>query len=317
MIILSGTKVQVLASNGKKRGPNVGSIGYVSGVLSSGGLIYPAFKHMRSYMERVSHKASILNLNRRVAESGTVRIVFTRFGYKGRPRIVAKTLMCVVPMVPLTTKRTMKMFLKGVTTIQAPSKSVVAIAPIKEDYTSIETLDMVDLVAQIYSYVLYLNSNRTFSSVYNISGQQVRPYTHNKTIVDCVDLSNLPLTKVCCALLRQIAINKYNNPAYKEALLHDNFVPAIIALKRVVAHFERTNLDQGIRAMNHSFPVIASAYALQYLPQSVIAQIFEKKLAAGVPRSMLHEVFDNIIKMRKLYWSLSTDNRCKTTPKTN
>jgi len=316
MIILPGTKVQVLASNGKKRGPNAGSVGYVSGVLSSGGLIYPVFKHIRNYIERVPHKTSMLNLDRKVAENGTVRIVFTRFGYKGRPRIVTKTLTCIVPMVPLTTKRTMKTFLKGITTIKVPSKCI-AIAPIDEDYTSIEDLDMVDLVAQIYSYVLYLNSNRTFSSVYNISGQQVRPYTHNKTIVDCVDLSNLPLTKVCCALLRQIAINKYNNPAYKEALLHDNFVPAIIALRRIAAHFEREDLRRKMRMINRSFPAIAGAYTLQYLPRGVIAHIFEGEFAAGVPRSMLHEVFDNIIKMRKIYQSLSTDNRCKTTPKTN
>jgi len=307
-MILPGTKIEVMASNKHDKGPNTGSIGYMANVYSSTFLTSTrSVRHLKSYTEAAMHKNALLNYKLHMFQLLTSNVVFTRFGHKGRKRMESKNVKILIPNVALTTMRTLKTFLKGVSSLRTPAARYIVVAPIPREPVNLHGLPFEELIAILYSHIIYLNHNPIFRSYYNLTGER-RPnqYKHNWTVADFINLAQLPVSKASCALLKELAVDNGNGGLYKQTLCDDTIIPTIQALKRITGHFVKLDIDTVVAGMLRVFPTSRTAYTLQNLDNSVIKYIIQTKVLPE-SHSPASEIIKNIQTMKKLYRSLSTD----------
>jgi hypothetical protein len=305
-MILPGTKIEIIASNKRGKGPNIGSIGYVANIYGITALPVSAVRHLKAYTEVTPHKKPILNYKWRKFQLISAGVVFTRFGRKGRTRIRLKNVRIIVPNVALTKTRTFKTFLKGVNRLNFNNEWYTAIASLPDNVEHLHKLPLEEFVARLYCHTLYLLKNTTFCRTCGVFGNYVpAPTAHNKTIMDFIDLHKFLLSTTSFTLLKQVALDKYNNELYQQALYEEELIPAMQALKIITAHFIKLEIDTITTKMLRVLPASREVYTLQFLDDSILKEIlYERVLHSDT--SVADELMANINKMKKLYWSLST-----------
>ena len=318
-MIQPGTKIEVLASNKRNKGPNVGSIGFVvttSVVLGAQIFRFSATaKTLLSYCEFAKHNtdSGFLDICLSMSKGGAKKlslikalVVFNRFGAKGRFRIDTKQLLIIVPMAPLKSKRTVKGFLKGVTVSGSNVKNLArytAITTLPQYPMPLEAMNGRDLLTRLYTYTLAVAKEPEFRGRYNMTGEILGKRIHNKAIIDEMDLSKLPLTKTCQMLLKQIAVGKYDDEVYHKIVADNNIIQAVRDMRNVANYFFSNRLKREAFKLKRQFPSAERAYMMQYLEPRIREYVY---YIMNIQAPIRNEIMNNTNMMNILFRSLST-----------
>lgn len=320
-MILPGTKIEVIASNKRNKGPNVGSIGFVASTSRMNGAhafrFNVAATSLISHCEFAKHNADsgLFDTCISMKKGSTTKklslvravVVFNRFGAKGRFRLEAKPIFIVVPMAPLKSKRTVKGFLKGFTTLKVAAR-YTAVTTLPQRPTLLKEMNGKELLTRLYAYTLAAARSPEFKGRYAMTGELLVKRDYNRTIIDDMDLSRLPLTKSCQTLLRRAAIGNYDEEVYRKVIADNNVVQAVRDMRNVAIYFFNDNLKRIALNLKKRFPVTEQTYLMQYLEPQLREHIYN---VMNLHPSIRNEIMDNTNTMNALFRSLSTVH-CRT-----
>jgi len=303
-MVLPGTKIEVLASSIKNKGPNIGSIGYV--VKSWNPMFVPMqfLTHLKEY-GAVNGNAMFSKLTLQ-----SIEIVFTRFGKKGRARIKHRTIQHVLIPPSVVSKTDVKWAKRFANAINSYSKGNTEdtafrlIVSLEEPPQPIEEIPFHDIVAKTYSMLLYLLRSRNFLNVTVGEVPEGLVY-YRRSLKEAININQGLLTKRSWAVLREIALDTKYDDAYKQEL-HERFMhPAIVAIRAALSHELGIQFRKDIKTLGGNV-----ANSLFLLDSALVTQILNNGLNPlnrnRFDRASLAKNLTKIEDMKNALRSLST-----------
>jgi hypothetical protein len=303
-MVLPGTKIKVLASSAQNKGPNSGSIGYVSQAWNPMFVPVQLFRHLKEYgIVRKDTSYPMLTTQ-------SINIVFTRFGLKGRPVVKQTTIqhLRIAPDVATTiNNKWAKMLAKAVTTYskgKSGNSAIRLIGPLKESPEVIDKESFHDIVAKTYSMSLYLHRNRDFASLVSNTAPGGIMY-HNRSLTDVINFRQEFLTKRSWAILKAIAIDTKHDKEYKKALLDTYLLPTIVSLQKALSHHVAAELRNSARKLGSEL-----LCDLLLINTDLQTQILEMQLLQNrINRTTFVKRLTGLEDMKKALRSLATARR--------